>query len=139
MVFTFIMATQIPATKKASGPHAPGPRTLLAVLPGGWEVRGFAPADPRVSFALGRGFWHVQLYEPCARLSVLTPSRLTDGWYEVSTPRHALRHALDEDDVARLVAHARSPIDATALREVRRRFVDDVERAYRRGERVACA
>lgn len=133
------MATHSPRTIQASGPHAPAPRTLLAVLPGGWEVRGFGPSDPRVPFALGRGFWHVQLYEPTARLSVLTPSRLTDGWYEVAAPRHPMRHALDEEDVARLVAGTRAPIDAAALREVRRRFVDDVERAYRRGERVACA
>ncbi len=59
------MATHVPPTIQASEPHAPAPRPLLAVLPG-----GYGPSDPRVPFALGRGFWHVQLYEPSARLSV---------------------------------------------------------------------
>jgi hypothetical protein len=63
-------------------PHDPAERTLLAEMDG-WEVRDFAPDDPRHAYFAHRGFSHLQLWHPEAGISLLTPSRLTAGSYEV--------------------------------------------------------
>lgn len=63
-------------------PHDPGERVAVAWA-GRWEVRQFAGGDFRRPGAVrNRGFHHLQLWHPGARISILTPSRLTAGRYE---------------------------------------------------------
>jgi hypothetical protein len=63
-------------------PHDPRERVLAAHIDG-WEVRAFPPDDRKFQYFVTRGFLHVQLWHPQARVSVLTPSRLTGDQYEV--------------------------------------------------------
>src|SRR5262245_44318024 len=62
-------------------PHDPRERVVVAVVDG-WEIRAFPPDDSKVAYFVTRGFLHVQLWHPQARVSVLTPSRLTAGRFE---------------------------------------------------------
>lgn len=50
---------------------------------GGWQVRRLPAADPKFDYFARRGFLHLQLWHPCAGVSVLTPSRMTMYAYEV--------------------------------------------------------
>lgn len=63
-------------------PHDPRERIVGARV-NGWEVRVFAPTDARRAYLAARGFGHLQLWHPEARVSILTPSRLTGGHFEV--------------------------------------------------------
>jgi hypothetical protein len=63
-------------------PHDPRERVLVARL-GDWEVRAFAADDARADYLERNGFAHFQLWHPAARISVLTPSRLSEALYEV--------------------------------------------------------
>jgi hypothetical protein len=60
-------------------PHDPRERDV-ALDVDAWEVRLFT--DRKFDYFVTRGFWHVQLWHPAGRVSVLTPSRLTNGFYE---------------------------------------------------------
>jgi hypothetical protein len=77
-------------------PHDPREREL-ALVTDGWEVRLFAGS--KFQYFVTRGFWHLQLWHPRERVSVLTPSRLTCGFYEAFPVAHwkaqaATYHAL---------------------------------------------
>lgn len=63
-------------------PHDPDERVLRDRV-GDWEVRAFATTDPKHDYFVRRGFLHLQLWHPQAGISVLTPSRLTLGRYEI--------------------------------------------------------
>lgn len=63
-------------------PHDPRERALVAVLDG-WEVRVFPPCDQKYQYFVSRGFLHAQLWHREAGVSVLTPSRLTGGLFEL--------------------------------------------------------
>lgn len=70
----------------------------LACVAGEWEVRLFT--DVRFGYFVKRGLWHVQLWHPRARVSVLTPSRLTLGAYELhaaNRPKRRVASARAED------------------------------------------
>src|SRR5688500_11007904 len=69
-------------------PHDPEERELAQTIDA-WEVRVFA--DAKFGFFVQRGLWHVQLWHPYARVSVLTPSRLTGGAYEILSARGTKR------------------------------------------------
>lgn len=80
-------ATSAPRTPTIRGlppprPHDPFERVVVAVADG-WEICQFADADPRLAYFTPRGFRHVQLWHPDAQVSVLTPSKLTSGAFEV--------------------------------------------------------
>lgn len=62
--------------------HEPGDRVLIATL-GAWEVRQFAQTDRRLAYFARRGFAHVQLWHPCERVSIVTPSRITGGTFDL--------------------------------------------------------
>lgn len=65
-------------------PPAHDPRQRVVVAEAGeWQIRGFAHDDPKFDYFARRGFLHLQLWHPRARISVLTPSRLTGGLFEV--------------------------------------------------------
>jgi len=71
-----------PAITPPPPPHNPGERKLAGQI-GGWQIRLFDPDDLKFKYFLPRGFLHAQLWHPEARVSVLTPSRLTGGLFEV--------------------------------------------------------
>ncbi len=68
--------------------HAPGVRYIVETLSDWWEVRLMSGDDPRR--LASRGYWHFQLWHPVARVSILTPSRLTQGFYEACPETHWL-------------------------------------------------
>ena len=61
--------------------HDPTTRELIAIV-GMWQVRQFIATDPRMLYGKTHGLSHVQLWQPSAMASVLTPSRLTGGKFE---------------------------------------------------------
>jgi len=66
-------------------PHDPGERIRVAWA-GNWEVRQFAPDDPKLEYFRSRGFLHLQLWHPGEWISILTRSRLTAGHFEMWRP-----------------------------------------------------
>jgi hypothetical protein len=62
-------------------PHDPSERALITRIET-WEARDFAVDDPKRQYFLRHGFAHAQLWHPIARVSLLTPSRLTARQYE---------------------------------------------------------
>src|SRR5262245_7985164 len=63
-------------------PHDPSERALLCRV-GAWEVRAFPPSDAKHAYFATRELLHLQLWHPAAGVSVLTPSRLTAGTFEL--------------------------------------------------------
>ncbi len=63
-------------------PHDPREREVVSMV-GEWEVRQFAATDVKLAYFTSRGFLHMQLWHPVHRISILTPSRLTGGRFEV--------------------------------------------------------
>jgi hypothetical protein len=63
-------------------PHDPSERALVCKL-GAWEFRAFPPDDPKHRYFATRELLHLQLWHPDARVSLLTPSRLTAGAFEL--------------------------------------------------------
>ena len=62
--------------------HDPRDRVRIAELGNGWELRQFAETDRRLAYFADKGFAHVQLWSAAANVSVVTPSRLTNGAFE---------------------------------------------------------
>lgn len=108
-------------------PHDPRERDL-ALLVAGWEVRLFS--GRKFAYFVTHGFWHLQLWHPVARVSVLTPSRLTRGRYEACPIANWKAQA---PDYARLVTlldglvAAKLPDHAAVLR-LERALVTEVVR-----------
>lgn len=71
-----------PAWGLPPAPHDPRDRGLITEHRG-WAVRAFAWNSPHHAWLAREGMLHIQLWSPEARVSVLTPSRLTGGAYEV--------------------------------------------------------
>jgi hypothetical protein len=63
-------------------PHDPDERVVIAYATD-WEVRQFARDDTRFEYFARRGFLHLQLWHPALGISILTPSRLTRGAFDV--------------------------------------------------------
>lgn len=103
-------------------PHDPREREIAHAV-GDWEVRVFG--DAKFGFFVERGLWHVQLWNPSARVSVLTPSRLTGGSYEIFPCAGWKRRAACHEEVARIVRdeHRVAFVDEEALRRIERVFV----------------
>jgi hypothetical protein len=80
------------------GLHALTERVPFAAF-GEWEVRRHPEGEGQHAYFTARGFLHLQLWHPVARVSILTPSRLTRGRFEIW--RHGVRIAVRTwDDVA---------------------------------------
>ncbi|WP_437730786.1 hypothetical protein [Sorangium sp. So ce1335] len=108
-------------------PHDPRERELALVV-AGWEVRLFG--GRKFEYFVARGFWHLQLWHPEARVSVLTPSRLTRGLYEAYPIANWKAQAPDYDKLAALLGGlfaARLP-DASAVLRLERALIADVVR-----------
>ncbi len=63
-------------------PHDPRDRIVLGTY-GPWEVCGFEPGGRFDTYFAERGMKHLQFWLPEAGFSLLTPSRLTGGRFEV--------------------------------------------------------
>lgn len=72
------------------GLHDPTERCPIQQL-GPWEVRVFSWNDPRHAYLAPRGLLHLQLWAPTQGTSLLVPSRLTDGCWEVWHAGETLR------------------------------------------------
>jgi len=72
--------------------HAPGDRVLVSQLDA-WEVRRHDEHGEHHRYFAPRGMLHFQLWHPATQISILTPSRLTRGRFEVwrDQVRSALR------------------------------------------------
>lgn len=69
--------------------HAAADRELFARI-GPWEVRRHASEDKRFTYLASRALLHVQLWDPERRISILTPSRLTGGRFEIARGAHRM-------------------------------------------------
>ncbi|MGK3987002.1 hypothetical protein WME99_28440 [Sorangium sp. So ce136] len=108
-------------------PHDPRERELALVV-AGWEVRLFA--GRKFDYFVTRGFWHLQLWHPEARVSVLTPSRLTRGLYEAYPIANWKAQAPDYEKLAALLGGlfaAKLPETSAVLR-LERALVAEVVR-----------
>jgi hypothetical protein len=115
-------------------PHDPRERELTLSIDG-WEVRLFG--GRMFAYFVTRKLWHMQLWHPTARISILTPSRLTRGSYEVFPLARWKSTAPDYPSLVRLITGLRStplPSAADVLR-LERALVHDVVRA--RSEQVS--
>ncbi len=72
-------------------PHDPRERILVDHL-GDWEIRVFSPTGDFHRYFAAKGMLHVQLWHAEARLSLLTPSPITAGRFEVY-PLAGWKHA----------------------------------------------
>lgn len=84
--------------------HATGERVPIAQL-GDWEVRRHDEHGPHHHYFTTRGMLHLQLWHPRAQISILTPSILTGGRFDiwrdgiriaVSTWADVAYHLIDE-------------------------------------------
>lgn len=109
-------------------PHDPRERELAMAL-GGWEVRIFT--GRKFQYFVTRGLWHVQLWHPRARISILTPSRLTCGRYEAYPIADWKGQATDYEGIAARVAetHKVALVAPGEVLRVERALVDDVVRS----------
>lgn len=64
------------------GLHALVDRIVIAKL-GEWEVRRHDEGERPHSYFARRGFLHLQLWQPALGISILTPSGLTNGRFEI--------------------------------------------------------
>jgi hypothetical protein len=116
--------------------HSPFDRELLARV-GPWEVRRHARDDGRFAYLATRSMLHVQLWHPDHRVSVLTPSRLTGGRFEIASSTRRAWVADWDAVVAQLPDHQlprRSDLAALSLWLVVRHETSDIKERRCRGE-----
>ena len=109
-------------------PHDPRERELALTI-GGWEVRLFG--GRMFAYFVTRGLWHMQLWHPIARISILTPSRLTRGCYEAFPLASWKAQAPDYEGLVRLITGLRpTPLPSAAdVLRLERALVYDVVHA----------
>jgi hypothetical protein len=118
-------------------PHDPTERILVTRIDG-WLVRDFAEDDQRLAYFAMRGFSHFQLWHPAYSISVLTPSRLTGGAFEVFPIGNWKRRAADWEALDSMLKtyHQVAPPGESCLRALERWFPhlpDSFARAHVRG------
>jgi len=108
-------------------PHDPRDREL-AMRVDGWELRVFG--ERKFQYFVTRGLWHLQLWHPSASVSVLTPSRLTCGFYEVFPIEGWKARAPDHARLVELLvaSHGLALPSAATVARLERAFVDAVVR-----------
>ena len=85
----------------ALGLHSIVERPLFAAL-GEWEVRRHLETGREHAYFTSRGFLHLQLWHDAARVSILTPSRLTGDRFEIWRDGIRIRVGSWAEVVARL-------------------------------------
>jgi hypothetical protein len=104
-------------------PHDPRERVHVTTV-SNWQVRVYSEA--RARSLVPRGLWQVQLWEPDALLSVLTPSRATGGAYEALSVSDGWKvRVMTRTDLVRLVGreHAGPFVSEPALARLERWLV----------------
>lgn len=106
-------------------PHDPRDRDVVYTL-GEWKVS--IHTGRFFEYFVPRGLWHVQIWHPGKRISILTPSKLTEGSWEAFPVRgwkarrgswSALALAIAaEHDVVLPSAHEIAWIEETFVREL---------------------
>ncbi len=109
-------------------PHDPRERDLALKI-AGWEVRLFG--GRMFEYFVTRGFWHMQLWHPVSRISILTPSRLTRGCYEAFPLASWKAQAPDYMSLVNLITGlSATPLPGTAdVLRLERALVHDVVHA----------
>ena len=112
-------------------PHDPRDRELIARV-AGWEIR--LPRGRLSQSLVSNGFWHVQLWNPLASVSVLTPSRLTDDRYEAFLSAGSRLRAQKYGELERAIAeqHSVPLLPESALLELERACAERVKTRARR-------
>ena len=72
--------------------HDPAERQLVAYA-GEWELRQFAESDRRFAYFATKGFAHVQLWHLASCTSIITPSRMTAGNFELWSETFDVRYS----------------------------------------------
>lgn len=110
-------------------PHDPDEREIVAYL-GEWEVRRFGEASMLFRYAAPRGVLHLQVWHPAARVSILTPSRITGGSFEAFPVAGWKLACRGWKDLARAIRreHALDVPSAGRMRSLERWFVTAEER-----------
>jgi hypothetical protein len=113
-----------PIPHRPPPPHDPLERVLVTRIDG-WQVRDFAHDDERLAYFAAHGFSHLQLWNPARGVSVLTPSRLTDGRFEAFPIAGWKQRADDWLALATLLraTHGLVPPGPACLRAVERWFL----------------
>ena len=90
--------------------HWPDRRALVYTHEG-WECRSHARNDINYADMAARGQLHLQLWHPHARVSILTPSLLTDGEFEVCVLSEVMRASCytELDEILMTVADVAPP------------------------------
>lgn len=111
-------------------PHDPRERRTILWL-GAWEVR--LHDDRKFQYFIARGLWHLQLWHPERGISVLTPSRLTNGLYEVFPVDGWKARVGGYEALAGMLrrVHRVTPPEAASFAKIERALVHDV---YASGE-----
>ena len=86
--------------------HVESSRALVFWL-GDWDVRMSEPGSNEHRLLVVNGMFHIQLWHPEARLSVLTPSPLTDHQFEVANVMGNRFRTDSYDEMAAVVQAAR--------------------------------
>lgn len=112
-------------------PHDPREREHVITM-SGWEVRIFG--EHKFQYFVRHGFWHLQLWRPESRVSVLTPSRLTCDLYEVLPIAAWKGRALKYPELAQLVRdeHRLELPREMVLLELERALVQRVKTRFQR-------
>lgn len=115
------------ATAWPPPPHDPRERELAKRI-GDWEIRLFG--GRMFQYFVSRGFWHLQLWSPSARVSVLSPSRLTCGFYEAYPVADWKAREPTYDRIAQVLAkeHGIDLPNAATMLAVEKAMVSDVAR-----------
>lgn len=98
-------------------------RECVALLSSGWELRQFRETDSRRDYFAKKGFGHVQLWHAETGTSIVTPSRLTGGEFELHVFGERYSARLWKTIARGLVARDIATPLASELRAVERWFV----------------
>jgi hypothetical protein len=115
-----------PSTLAIHPLHAPNERVVIAEL-GVWELRQFAPGDRKLAYFAAKGFAHVQLWHPTQHVSVITPSRLTNGEFELWIAGERYNARTWATIEVELAVRGIKPPGRHAMRSIERWFVLPVE------------
>lgn len=85
-------------------PHDPRERVVVARARR-WDVRQFPTDDAKFRYFASRGYLHLQLWDATCSVSILTPSRLTDGNFEIWTASAGFIVAPAWRDVVSVLPH----------------------------------
>lgn len=105
-------------------PHDPRERCRVGWIDH-WEVRIFSRQDVKYGYFARNGFLHLQLWHPSLRLSILTPSNLTDNHFEIFPIRKWKFRVCCLSSVNHILSnHCEAPsIDSQVLELMERYFV----------------